>query len=268
MLKELRILDIPVYFHRDSLLLLFLLAGVISFLMVNPGPMSPHLYIIGSFVITFGVLASIFLHEFAHSIVAKYYGISNDGIFWKAWGGQAKINEEEIRTPNELFWVVIVGPLTNIAIAVVCFSIFALSGFKLEMPYFLIAHPHLLAISDFWLLWGFIWWGLFIINMLASFSNLALILPLDGGYIVKSLFWNLLKDKRQATSTVAILGIIQGMILALVPYCLGYWLLSLYGWFFLVLAMGYWIYFRYLFDRRRYPETWKQLLGFKVSRGY
>ena len=268
MLKELRVFGIPVYFHRDSLLLLFLLVGIISFLMINPGPMSPQLYIVGSFIITLGVLGSIFLHEVSHSIVAKYYGISNDGIFWKAWGGQAKINEKEIRTPTELFWVVVVGPLTNIIIAGVCFSIFTLSGFSVDMPYFLIVHPNLLAISDFWLLWGFIWWGLFMINILASISNLVFILPLDGGYIVKSLFWNLLKDQKQATSTVAVLGIIQGMILVLVPYYLGYWLLSLYAWFFLVLAMGYWIYFRYLFDRRRYPETWKQLLSFRMSRSY
>jgi Zn-dependent protease len=267
MLKEVRVLGIPVYFHRDSLLLVFLLVGIISFLMMNPGPMSPRLYIVGSFIITFGVLGSIFLHEFAHSIVAKYYGISNDGIFWRAWGGQAKINEEEIREPNELFWVVVVGPLTNIVIAGVCFIIFTLSGFTVQMPYFLIAHPDLLAISDFWLLWGFIWWGLFIINMLASISNLVFILPLDGGYIVKSLVWNLLKDKRQATSIVAMLGIVQGMILVLVPYYSGYWLLSLYGWFFLVLAMGYWIYFRYLFNRWRYPETWRQLLSLRMTRG-
>lgn len=268
MIKVARIFGTPVYFHWYSLLPFSLLVGIISILMINPGPMFYLLYVVGSFIVTFGVFGSILLHEIAHSGLAKYYGIRNDGIFWKAWGGQAKIHEEEIRTPNELFWVVIVGPLTNIVLAGVCFGIFTLSGFTLDMPYFLILHPQLSTISDYLLLWGFIWWGLFIVNALIGVSNLVTILPLDGGHIIKSLFWKLLRDQKKATLTVATLGIIQGIILVSVSYYLGYWFLCLGAWFFLTLAIGYWVYIRYPAKRWRYPEKLNRVLNLRITRRY
>jgi Zn-dependent protease len=72
-----------------------------------------------------GLLFSIVIHEFAHSVVARHYGIPMRGITLFIFGGVAEMGDEPPSAKSE-FLMAIAGPLTSFAIAVLSFGIAAL----------------------------------------------------------------------------------------------------------------------------------------------
>src|SRR5690606_28413115 len=64
--------------------------------------------------------ASILLHEFGHSLVAKYvYKIEIDSIVLHLFGGVAAL-KSEARTPGAEFLIAIAGPLVSFTLAAGC----------------------------------------------------------------------------------------------------------------------------------------------------
>ena len=66
-----------------------------------------------------GLFASIVLHELAHSLVARRYGVPIRGITLFIFGGVAHMDREPDR-PGAEFAVAIAGPIASALIAVAC----------------------------------------------------------------------------------------------------------------------------------------------------
>jgi len=69
-----------------------------------------------------GLFGSIVIHEFSHSIVARYYGVPMKGITLFIFGGVAEM-EEEPPNPKTEFLMAIAGPLASVAIGGVFYAI-------------------------------------------------------------------------------------------------------------------------------------------------
>src|SRR5215813_7866805 len=67
----------------------------------------------------FGLFFSIILHELAHAVTARGFGLPIGGITLFIFGGVAELRHEP-KTPRSEFWVAIAGPVASILIASAC----------------------------------------------------------------------------------------------------------------------------------------------------
>ena len=65
-----------------------------------------------------GLFASIVFHEFAHSLVARRFGIEMSGITFFVFGGVAGMREEP-RSPKAEFFMAIAGPVSSVVLVAV-----------------------------------------------------------------------------------------------------------------------------------------------------
>lgn len=182
---------------------------------------------------------SVLAHELAHSLVAKAQGVPVRNITLFMFGGVSNIQKEPASPVNELL-VAIVGPLTS----------FILGGLFLLLGTGGIALSNL-ALSNMNQLLSqlgpantiFLWLGS--INILVGLFNLIPGFPLDGGRVVRSIFWGITNNLKKATRWASWLGqgvawllIFAGMSMlfgAQIPFLgsgfiNGLWLIFI-GWF-------------------------------------
>jgi len=182
--------------------------------------------------------ASVLAHELAHSLVAKAKGIPVRGIKLHLFGGVSSIQEEPASPGIELFMAV-VGPLTSLAIGILLLLVFGLNVTlnlsSVDMTKVLSSLNPVLSLI-FWLGSA---------NILVGIFNLIPGFPLDGGRILRSIFWAVTDNLKQATlwaswigRAVAWLLIVCGIAMsfgAQLPFfgtglTAGLWL-SFIGWF-------------------------------------
>lgn len=130
---------------------IFMLATFILFFLCG--------YFIESLIITLTVL----VHEFFHSIVAKKYGFEVNEIEIFPFGGIAKFEQIKTIYPKEEIFICIIGPLSNLIIAIIFMS--------LKNLYF---HSYFI---DY----------IIRVNKLMFVINILPIFPLDGGKIVRAI---------------------------------------------------------------------------------
>jgi len=164
-----------------------------------------------------GLFASIIIHEFAHSLVARRDGIPMKGITLFVFGGVAEM-ETEPPTAAAEFRMAIAGPAMSIAIGVVSYAVYLL-GAALEWPGAVLAVFSYLA---------FINVALAIFNMLPAF-------PLDGGRVLRGYLWSRSGNLRRSTRTASRIGAVFGtgfIIMGLFSLLMG----NLIGgiWWFLI----------------------------------
>ena len=144
---------------------------------------------------------SVLAHELSHSLVGRANGIRVRRITLYVFGGMAQIEHEPGRWPAEL-WMAIVGPLTSLAIGVLCLF-GARSGLPATAVTGLADVQRLLARLDpgrTLLLW------LGQINVILAVFNLVPAFPLDGGRVLRALLWGATHDLRRATRWASALG--------------------------------------------------------------
>lgn len=130
--------------------------------------------------------ASILLHELAHSLVARLYGLPVHNITLFALGGVSQIGRESSKASQE-FLIAVVGPLTSAV----------LGGLFVAGHLALGAGDSPVEAALLWL--GFANVALAVFNMVPGF-------PLDGGRVFRSLVWALTRSRVQATRWAARLG--------------------------------------------------------------
>jgi Zn-dependent protease/predicted transcriptional regulator len=164
-----------------------------------------------------GLFVSIILHEFCHSLVARYYGLPIKGITLFIFGGVAEM-EEEPQSPKVEFLIAIVGPVASVALS----GIFYLLKTAGKIGGWPEAANGVLS----YLAW---------INLILAGFNLVPAFPLDGGRILRSILWAVKHNLRWATHIASYFGSAFGIFLIVLG------IINLIGgdfigglWFFLI----------------------------------
>lgn len=143
-----------------------------------------------------GLAASIVVHEFAHSIVARGYDMPIKGITLFAFGGVAEMNEEPSSAWGEL-WMALAGPATSVVIA----GLFYVVANGLAAT---IGEGHPLTVVAGYL--AFINIVLVVFNMIPAY-------PLDGGRVLRAGLWLWTRDIVRATRIAAGAGSLMAFLL-------------------------------------------------------
>ena len=187
-----------------------------------------------------GLFLSIVIHELAHSVVARKYGIRIRGITLFIFGGVAEMEEEPANARSE-FCMAIAGPIASILLG---------GGF-----YFLsvvakgLAWPSPLTGVLFYLGW---------INGILALFNLVPAFPLDGGRVLRAFLWSRDGNLRRATRTASNIGA-----------AFGAWMIVLGGFMVLMgnFIAGMWWFLIGLFLRGASQSSYQQVLIRKVMEG-
>jgi len=187
-----------------------------------------------------GLFVSIVFHEFCHSIVARYYGLSMKGITLFIFGGVAEM-EDEPQSPKVEFLMALAGPLSSVLLSGI-FYLLAMAGKNAGLP---------VSVSGVlvYLSW---------INLILAGFNLVPAFPLDGGRILRSILWGMKHNLRWATHVASSLGSAFGIlliVLGIVSFISGNFIGGL--WYFLI---G-------MFVRRASQMSYRQLIIRKALAG-
>lgn len=155
-----------------------------------------YTYVVMGIVGALGLFASIILHELAHAVMARKFGLPIGGITLFIFGGVAELKQEP-KTPSCEFWVALVGPVASVMIAAVCY----LSSVVFRS----VELPTLSGVLAF----------LALTNTVLALFNLAPAFPLDGGRILRSIIWWRTGNFRRATRIASMFGTMFGGLLVI-----------------------------------------------------
>ncbi|MEO8286896.1 MAG: site-2 protease family protein [Chloroflexota bacterium] len=219
-LKIARIGGIDIKLHWSWALILLLVTyqlGAGYFPVMIPDESALFYWVLG-LLASILFFVSVLLHELSHSFMARARGYKVNDIVLFIFGGVSNIDEEPKKASDE-FLIAVVGPLTSLLIAAVCFGLLLIitppvrragAGAAATLQYLALINALL---------------GLF--NMIPGF-------PLDGGRVLRSIVWGINHNYQTATR-------IAGSIGQLVAYGFIFW--GLYQTFFSGDFSGLWIAF-------------------------
>ena len=160
-----------------------------------------------------GLFGSLIVHELAHAIVARRFGLRISGITLFLFGGVAELQSEPVSGATE-FWIAIAGPFASFCLAL-GFWFSALVSDIIGLP--------AAALSIF----GY----LAVINLVLALFNLLPAFPMDGGRVLRAWLWTRSSDLVMSTRhAVTVSNVIAYGVIAL----------GLYAVFSGALAAGLW----------------------------
>ncbi len=148
---------------------------------------------------------SLILHELAHSLVARRFGMQIKGITLFLFGGVAELAAEPDTARAEL-WTALAGPAMSIVLAA-AFWLAGMIAIVLSLPETLVAIFSYLAL----------------INLILALFNMLPAFPLDGGRVLRALLWKRHGDLLEATRVASLSGTVFAWVL------IGLGVLSLFG---------------------------------------
>jgi Zn-dependent protease/CBS domain-containing protein len=199
-------------------------------------------------VATLLFFASVLLHELAHSLVARRFGIPVDRITLFLFGGVSNIEHEPPSAKAE-FLTAVAGPVTSVLLGVV---LLAIGRAAVPLPVDVTRDPTTDLASLTPLQSLLLWLGP--INVVVGVFNLIPGFPLDGGRILRAAIWAATRDLHVATRWASAVGQAIGWALvfagvaivfgANVPFfghgvIAGLWL-AFIGWFLSTAASQTW----------------------------
>jgi Zn-dependent protease/CBS domain-containing protein len=193
-LRIARIFGIDVYVHASWFIILLVVSvslAVSVFPALYPSWSTATTYAVSA-VAALLLFASVVVHELAHSIVAQSQGIRVKHITLFLLGGVSAL-EKEPSSPGREALMAAIGPLSSLAIAGLCLAAAALATL-----------PEAVAAIVLYLGW---------MNLLLALFNLLPGFPLDGGRVLRALFWARTHDFVKATRWAARTGHVFGYVL-------------------------------------------------------
>ena len=184
-------------------------------------------YIALGVVAMLGLFISLILHELAHSLVARQFGLEVGGITLFIFGGVAEL-EQEPSSPESEFWIAIAGPAMSLLLAGLSYLLlFMLAGDGLSG-----------SVRTVLTYLGFI-------NLVLAIFNLVPAFPLDGGRVLRAALWHFLKDLLRATRIASLMGtgfglllIVSGVLALFSPNLVGGFWQILIGFFIISASRG------------------------------
>jgi Zn-dependent protease/CBS domain-containing protein len=213
-----RPLGIPVYLHFSWAIVFGLIAWTLAtgyFPALEPGQ-SSHAYWVEGLLASLLLFACVLVHEMAHAVVARRAGLQIRSVTLFLFGGVAEMERDPEDGRTE-FRIAAAGPLVSLALA----GLFALATAAPGLPAGLRSVGRYLA------------W----INAVVAIFNLIPAFPLDGGRMLRGLFWKSMGRSRAtraaagAGTVFAFFLILSGVIALLrgAPLA-GFWYVAM-GWF-------------------------------------
>ncbi len=190
---------VPIYLAPSSVILALLLSYVFGPVAAREMPeLGGAAYLVGG---AFAILlyASVLLHELAHSVVARAFGIPVRRIVLQLLGGVSELEREPETAGRELL-VAIAGPALSLVLA----------GIGLGVGQFL---P-----EDSLIRWLVL--GIGSANLLVGLFNLLPGLPLDGGRVVRAVAWAVTGKPLLGTLIAAWAGRAVAVFVMLLPFLL------------------------------------------------
>ncbi|NUS05787.1 MAG: site-2 protease family protein [Nonomuraea sp.] len=151
-----------------------------------------------AFVFAVLLYVSVLLHELAHSVLAKSFGLPVRRITLYFLGGVSEI-EKEPPTPGKEFLVAAAGPGLSLGLAAL--------GFLAETY---VVNDGGIAEVLVWQLW--------VANLIVGVFNLLPGLPLDGGRMLRAGVWKLTKNPGSGTVVAAWGGRVLAVLLVVLPF--------------------------------------------------
>ncbi len=152
---------------------------------------------------------SLLLHEMAHSLMARHYGIRVPRITLFLFGGVSEM-ESEPTTPKTEFLIAIVGPAMSLLLGLI-FS--TLAGILAPAEFAdLLIRDQAGALQSLAPLTTLLFW-LGPVNFILGVFNLVPGFPLDGGRVLRATVWWLTGSLERATRTAAGAGRLFGWLL-------------------------------------------------------
>ncbi|RXE57099.1 peptidase M50 [Methanoculleus taiwanensis] len=181
-----KIAGIPVKLHWSFLLVIPLFAWIIGSQIVLTTELIADLfnveidmtlitagwnpYILGT-VVALGLFFGVFIHEMAHSLLAKSKGLKINSITLLILGGVSSM-EENVPDPRVELPMALAGPLTSLGVGLICIALVYVSA--------LIPDPAIAGVFVF----SFGYLGL--LNVLLFGFNLLPAFPMDGGRVLRA----------------------------------------------------------------------------------
>jgi Zn-dependent protease len=188
MIRAFKLFGITVYLHWT----LLILVALIAFQTINPRiPMWANL--LGGIIFAIALLKSVLIHEFAHSLVGRKYGIGFSKITLFMFGGAAQM-DNEITSPRSEFFMAAAGPAASFGIFVLCNIIYKI-GMIVGLGQDNIAAQIIL----------FVIYQVGYLNLMLAAFNLIVAYPLDGGRILRAIIWKF-KGYYTATKVASRIG--------------------------------------------------------------
>ncbi len=139
--------------------------------------------------------AGLILHELAHSLVARRFGLGIGGITLFIFGGVAELDEEPASPVSE-FWIAIAGPAMSFALAgLAWFAKITLEGADVS--------ESMQAVFEY----------LALINLILAVFNLLPAFPLDGGRVLRAALWKSSGDLVRATRNASAISELVAYVL-------------------------------------------------------
>jgi Zn-dependent protease len=139
------------------------------------------------------LFASVVVHELAHALVARRFGVRTQAIALFLFGGVATL-ECEPPTPLADALVALAGPAMSAALALAAFG--ALRAADALVP--AAAFGTVAAILAY----------LTVVNGVLAAFNLLPAYPMDGGRVLRALIWKLRGDRDGATASASLTGMV------------------------------------------------------------
>jgi len=141
-------------------------------------------YVTLSIVAMLLFFVSLLLHELAHALVAKSFGLKVPRITLFLFGGVAELGDEPDTAGHE-FWIAIAGPAMSLALA----SVFWVSSVVVVLISAGLSQVH--TVLSY----------LATINLILAVFNMLPAFPLDGGRVLRAAIWSRTGNVLKATKT-------------------------------------------------------------------
>jgi Zn-dependent protease len=179
----------------------FVIAGVFVVIYANElSALSAGMRYVLAAAFVLLLYVSVLVHELAHSVVARGYGLPVRRILLYPLGGISEI-EREAPTPGREFAVAAAGPGLSLVLGAIGWGLFqvcdhGVGGALIEQ-----------------LMWA---------NLLVGLFNLLPGLPLDGGRMLRAVIWKFTGKPTSATIAAAWVGRILALALLAIPFLPGH----------------------------------------------
>jgi Zn-dependent protease/CBS domain-containing protein len=128
-------------------------------------------YILGT-IVAIGLFLGVFIHELAHSLIAKRRGIKINSITLLILGGVSSL-EDDVPDPKIELPMALAGPLTSLAVGIVSIAL-------------MYAGHAIVAPSPEAGVWIFVFGYLGLLNVILFGFNLLPAFPMDGGRVLRA----------------------------------------------------------------------------------